>query len=81
MSDKIKHKLNLGMDIITIPHVVQLFGINSNEVNFFHKQISVYGLEDWHVTIVAGCTDEEKKEIVTEMIENWDDKGERITFL
>lgn len=48
---------------------------------FFNKQISVEGLEEFHLTIQGGCTDEVKRELLDEVIATWDVKGEPITDL
>lgn len=59
-------------EIITIPHIVVLFGRDSDEVDFFFKQIEE-GLTDFHITVKGGITDDEKRDCVREAIRTWDD--------
>lgn len=48
---------------------------------FFTRQIVEEGLEEFHLTIQSGCTDEVKRELLDEVIETWDIEPEEITDL
>ena len=85
-------KLDVGLETFYIVNRVILNGHNTSVVDdfvmkdafhhaFFMRQIIEEGLHEFHLTIVSGCTDDEKREILNDTIERWGIKGEKITNL
>jgi len=69
-----------GLGIIGFIEVFELFEGEGPEVDFFRNEIEVKGLQDFHISIKSGLSDDSKRDIVRETIRAWD-MGTPITSL
>ena len=77
-------KLNLGMETLNVIKDGQVCEIATKDSflhAFFTKQIVEEGLKDFHLTLVSGGTEQEKFDLLFEVVDTWDIKGEPITNL
>ena len=77
-------ELDLGIETLFIIKDGQVCDIAKQDSflhAFFTKQIVEEGLKDFHLTLASGGTEQEKFDLLFEVCDTWDDKGEKITNL
>ena len=73
--------VDMGIKEVNLKEVFRIFNADESEYIFFKDQIDNHGLEDFHISISSEANLQDIKEILTEMVEKWYDKGEPLVNL
>jgi hypothetical protein len=80
VSDTADQNISKEFEDITLVDILTLFNFHGDEVKFICNEI-INGLNDFKITIKSGCDDKKKKEIIKNIIHNWDEKGRELIDL
>jgi len=69
------------LGVITVKDIIEIFDYQSPEYKFFVNEIKNNGLESLSIATETNLSIEEKRNIIRELIQNWNIKGEPITDL
>lgn len=76
--ENLSKKIDNTIGFINLPEIGRLFNYEGEEIEFFKEQIVSNGLTSFHMSVLPSLNDEEKRNLVREVIETWDKETEEL---